>query len=177
LISSAHYIIGPGLTIGVHTLSSADGQSSIAVSGSLFINATEANVLSDPGDNSGTTNLIYCTSYMTRLNPYCEAHASISQTQNYIPSAAYSIFFGGDVKVPSTTTGYIVGNTQFAVTGNTHLLAPNQINPEFITDVSCYPDDVPISTLVNTDFAVSSRSPALDTGAQVTSVKQLLSMF
>jgi hypothetical protein len=150
-------VIGPGLTEGISTTSG------YSVKNTLLINATNANLVS----SGGYSYIDNCTSFMTPLNPYGQTHSSIQGPVPY--QANNSIFFGGAVTIPLQPAGSYSGNiyndTEYGVTGNTTLFASSQVDPQFVTNVYAYPNNVPISTLIGTDFSVSAKSPAAGTGS------------
>jgi hypothetical protein len=164
-------VIGPGLTYGV-LLESPERSLGGRMQSCLLIDATKANIACYPS-SSGSTTFPYlinnCTSFMTPLNPTGRSHNCLTVTLNpginpWTGTENFqtmgSIFYGGNVNVPASLGQLYSGNQnyQYQVSGNTTALAPFQADPQFITDVYAYPNNVSITTLANTDF--SARVPA-----------------
>lgn len=173
--SVSNSVLGPGLRVGCKMMGSS--QFTENISNSLLINATEANIYSLKGLQAHRV-----TSFMTKLNPFGRAHACVAVLggSTYPPNSDLimnSIFYGGMVKVGTNIPFNVQGNTQYRVTGNTTLLAPTMVDPLFVTNVARFPDNVPIQTLIQADFALQAGSPATGTGSPITSVSQLLSQF
>lgn len=180
-------ILGPGLRDGISNTSSAKP----VLNNCLLINSTRNNI------NSYNVSMENVTSFMTRLNPQQLAHACIKLQALSIPygspnssSVKKTIVFGGMVDIPATITipypppGQTVpfpmtaeNNTQFRVNGNTTILAPSMVNPQFVTPVGLLPNQTPIPVLMAIDFSLRPGSPATGTGSTVTSVRNLLSTF
>ncbi len=178
-------VLGPGLRDGVSNNSS----SRPSLNNCLMINATRNNV------NSYSVSMENVTSFMTRLNPHQMAHDCIKLQATGLPygmigsSVKKTIAFGGVVEIPNTITlpyppGQTIpfpitveNNTQFRVTGNTTILAPSMVNPQFVEPVGLLPNQTPIPILMRLDFTLRPGSPAAGTGSTITSVQNLLSTF
>ncbi len=168
-------VIGPGLKTGFNI--QGNGTFPESVTNCLFINATRANIYSAKGLMTSRV-----TSFMTKLNPFGQAHACVAVAAGSTNPPGYdsvssSIFYGGVVKVSPTIPFNCQNNTQYKTTGNTTLLSPTQVDPLFVTNVGRFPDNVPIRALIQADYSLQANSPAQGTGSPITSVSQLLSQF
>jgi hypothetical protein len=172
--SVADCVFGPGLVYGVKGSQGA----SFDLGNCLFLNATDSNVFLSGSETVLTMG--NCTSYMTNLNPTGSAHSCIKAPNltGPIANSIYnSIFEGGAVIIP---VGAIQAsnNTEYAVTGNTTALASTQTNPEFISNVAAYPNNVSFKVLKESNFALQSGSPATGQGVSlITSVSAFLKEF
>lgn len=177
-------ILGPGLRDGLKNFSG----SRPSLTNCLLINGTQNNV------SSYSVAMENCTSFMTRLNPQQLAHNCIKLQGLGVPygqlgsNVKKSIIFGGMVDVPTTIKipypPYEVPfpitveqNTQYRTTGNTTVLAPTMVNPQFVTPVGLLPPQTPIKVLMTVDFSLQPGSPAVGTGTTITSVRKLLQSF
>lgn len=164
-------VIGPGLRRGF-AFRGADSYTTF-VTNCLFINASKTNISTVKGIAVNR-----CTSYMTSLNKCGQVHGCIAVTRhqpnNTVQRVENSVFYGGRVLVSPTIPFVVNNNTQFRTNGNTAFLSDIQTDPQFVTDVSNYPNDVSIGTLINTDFSLKPGSPAAGTGSRITSVKALV---
>jgi hypothetical protein len=117
---------------------------------------------------------------MTKLNPTGGAHSCINSVHAHtgVPFLyiTNSIFEGGAVRVPVWEIA-ASNDTEYAVTGNTTALASKQINPEFVSNVAAYPNNVSFKTVRQSNFALQKESPATGEGSSLTSVSQLLNQF
>ena len=183
-------VLGPGLRDGLNNtvISTAP-----TLNNCLLINSSRNNI------SSSSINLQNVTSFMTRLNTSQMAHSAIKLTPPtsgppYPLNSAVkqSIIYGGMVDIPLTIPSpyhtyppappipfpiVVERNTQFRTTGNTLVLAPTMVNPQFRSPVALLPNQTPISVLMGLDFSLQPNSPAAATGSAVTSVKNLLSTF
>lgn len=178
-------VLGPGLRDGINNLSIARP----SLTNCLLINSRRNNI------SSYSVNLQNVTSFMTRLNPSRSAHSCIKlqaspQPYNMIGSSVKkTIAYGGMVDIPiSISYPYPPGstrpfpitveqNTQYSTTGNTTALAPTMVDPKFVSHVRLLPNHTPVQYLMGLDFSLRPDSPALGTGSEVTSIKQLLRTF
>lgn len=178
-------VLGPGLRDGLSNTSSGRP----TLNNCLLINATRNNV------SSYAVNMENVTSFMTRLNPQQLAHDCIKLQALGVPYGQIgsivkkTIAFGGVVEIPNTIANpyppyqqspfpiTVENNTQFRVTGNTTILAPTMVNPQFVTPVGLLPNLTPIRILMGLDFSLQPGSPAAGTGSTITSVQNLLSTF
>jgi len=176
-------VFGPGLRDGISNTSGARP----SLTNCLLINATRKNIA------SYAINCQNVTSFMTRLNPSGQAHSCVKLQGTPYPyqpgsNIKQSIFFGGTVEIP-TTINYpyppfqqpypltVEQNTQFRTTGNTIALAPEMVNPDFVTPVGLLPNITPVALLMQVDFRLRPSSPATGTGCSITSVQNLLNSF
>lgn len=174
-INASDCVFGPGLVYGVKGRQFA----LLNLTNCLLLNASGSNVLLS--GSYPTLNMTNCTSFMTKLNSTGGVHSCINSIGALTgpPPFLYiskSIFEGGAVRSP---VGEIAASndTEYAVTGNTTVLASTQSNPEFISNVAAYPDNVSFSALTQSNFALQKGSPATGEGSSLTSVSALLNQF
>lgn len=184
-VSLSSCVLGPGLRDGVSNLTSARP----TLTNCLLINSKRNNI------SSYSVSLQNVTSFMTRLNSSHSAHNCLKlqaspQPYNMIGSTVKkSIAYGGMVDIPvsiaypyppNSTRPFpltVEQNTQYRTTGNTTALAPTMVDPKFVSRVGLLPNHTPIPYLMGLDFSLRADSPAVGTGSEVTSIKQLLSTF
>jgi hypothetical protein len=166
-------VFGPGLVYGAQV-----GQTgSLGLYNCLLLNATGSNVIV-----SGQQSTLYmsnCTSFMTKDNPNGGPHCCVlagKASNNRQLQIGSSIFEGGAVIVPPLTL-FGNNNTEYAVTGNTTFLASTQNNPEFVSNVAAYPDNVSFKTLAQSNFSLQNGSPATGQGSSITSVSEFLQSY
>lgn len=189
-VALTNCVLGPGLRDGINNTTAAARPT---LTNCLLINASRSNV------SSYSVNLQNVTSFMTRLNPSQMSHSGIklqTSTTGYPyqlgSSVKQSIVYGGLVDIPLTVPSPIHSyppappipfpitverNTQFQTTGNTMVLAPTMVNPQFVSPVGALHNQTPIPILMGLDFSLRPNSTATGTGSTVTSVKNLLSTF
>src|SRR5262249_23312472 len=127
-------VIGPGLRNGIvlnqdNTLINANF--------CLFINPSVSNIVAT-GQNDAVR-FWKSVSFLTPRSINGTAHDCLTLTANQYNSINYSVFYGGAVHVQGTT---VIGQgvEQFATTGNTSVLSPTMVNPQFSkTNVALVP--------------------------------------
>lgn len=160
-------ILGPGLVRSAQIA----GQARLFVDGALFINGSASNLTTTVGSN--LVDLRNTTSFLTRLNAEGNAHSFIDAPDKYEQvKINNSIVYGGTVLLKTGRVGN--ANTQFRTAGNTAALSDRMVDPRFSANVGAYPNNVSTGVLIATDYGLSPDSPAVGTGARITSVKQLL---
>jgi hypothetical protein len=170
-------IFGPGLLYGAK----ASQAGTLSLNNCLLLNATGSNVLLTGASPNLT--MVHCTSFMTKDNPIGGTHCCINCTNDSLPVQSHldissSIFWGGAVRIPvGQSVDVTARNIEYAVTGNTTALASTQKNPEFISNVASYPDNVSFETLRQSNFALQHRTHATPEGSSITSVSDLLKQF
>jgi len=193
-VNVSNSVLGPGLNYSIAdykfqgiTSTSFGTKSGTNMQNCLLIDPARQGI-SVFYDNSGTFKGSHITSFMTDLSPYSDAARCMKDQANSVAELQItnSVIYGGTVEVPLTAqplagqpnipVGY-KHNTQFKTHGNTTFLAPREVDPQFKTNVGLYKSNVPITTLLSTDYSLSSSSPAIGAGSSLTSVAQLLSRF
>ncbi len=161
-------VLGPNLRNGINNTNPIN----LNVTGCLFLNAHQANIAQ--ADYTGRITLNKCTSFMTNLNPQGLAHSALklARISSYNNTLNTSIFYGGALSGNTYQAGS--GNTQWRTTGSTSMVRGQTADPRFVSNVSTYPNNVPFGVLQATSFALQQGSPAVGTGAAVTSVGSLL---
>lgn len=177
-LTARESVFGPGLRQGVVTFGPLYGGGYANLSNDLFINAYDGNIVPMAGAPfGGGGNISRITSFMTKLNPAGMTHHAFDSPAGPMNvHVNQSVVWAGNINLAAGSYG--TQNTQYKTTGNTTALSSEMVDPRFLWGrrIADYPDNVPIQTLIETNFALAPDSPALGTGSSVTSVKQLLSM-
>jgi hypothetical protein len=162
-------VLGPNLRHGLSMTSTT----SVKLTSCLFLNAQQANI--NQADYTGRITVERCTSFMTSLNNLNQAHSALqlARISSYNNTINSSIFYGGTLT--GNTFQYGSNNTQFRTSGNTMMVRGRTADPQFVTDVSGFPNNVPDATLNAANFALRAGSPAVGTGSAITSVSTLRS--
>lgn len=162
-------VLGPNLRYGLNMQSIT----TVTLKNSLLLNAQLANF--NQADYTGRITVDRCTSFMTSLNYLNQAHSALklASISSYNNTINQSIFYGGSLAGNSYQNGS--NNTQFRTSGNTFMVRGRTADPQFITDVSAFPNNVSNSILNAANFALQAASPAVGTGSAITSVSTLRS--
>lgn len=177
--------VGPGLDHGIRAIGDAGG---VTIIESLLLSNKLNNVYVSSRVSSTKIKIRNVTSFSTRLDSpgdmgRCEMFYGVPgcytitdggfNSFNNIYSNGLanwkvlkSIFYGGQIRFPAQGTVKAKNNFQFNVTGNTTVVAPELVDPQFQTDVSSIPVDISFADLSRTVFNLSKQSPALGAGAR-----------
>jgi hypothetical protein len=183
-------VFGPKLNIAILDA----GIKSLTASDCLYIDSSTGNFFcEDSGyeyypytNDVGPISINQCTffvnlssnAYAFEIDP--NATAPGAPTLPISPTTVTnSIFYGGSCVVNPSLDSSVISknNVQYKLSGNTQVLGPVQANPDFVTDVSQYNSNTPLSTYRTTNFAPQNGSPAYGLGSVITSISQLLSLI
>jgi hypothetical protein len=165
-------LLGPGLDSTV----SDNTTSNTSLTDCLIINPTGFSLALQ----SKSFNALYVTSVLLATNPAGSTHWCFDHSGSFGAAEkdtfGNAIFYGGAVYADPSITS--TANTiQYNTTGNTTFLCSAENNPMFNTNFAAMPGSTPISTLMNTDFSLSSSSPFKSFGSSITSVNNFISRF
>jgi hypothetical protein len=156
-------VFGPGLGIGASI-----GKVRGGIGNCLFVDALSTSL--EFLEDAPRFSVANCTLFQTSQNPYGETNYCLSSNRPKL-SISNSIFYGGTVRLPADSGLLGKGNTQWQTSGVTTAIAPTQVNPQFAAPVGTYANNVSIATLGNTNFNLSSGSPATGTGSNITTAQ------
>ena len=166
-------LLGPGLDYSLND----NTTSNTSMTDCLIINPTTFSLAL----TSKSFKAIALTSVLLAGSPagnthWCFDHAgSFGAAEN--DSISGAVFYGGAVYADPSITCSKSGTFQYNTTGNTTFLSGAEINPIFNTNFAAMPNNTPISTLMTTDFSLSTGSPFYGDGSSITSVSNFISRF
>ncbi|MDX1988446.1 MAG: hypothetical protein SFV17_17295 [Candidatus Obscuribacter sp.] len=175
-VEVSNCVFGPGLAQGLIN-KSASGF--LAVNGSLFLNASQDNVLLAETAGTSRTVLRRNTAFMTDANNLGLPHNNLNYNGNGNLTVVNSIFYGGLIRAEAAARARVSGNFQYNVLGNTVLLAPALVDPQFreASVIRALQGATPLKEQAGTNFALADSSPATGKGARATAVSILNKAF
>lgn len=175
-VEVSNCVFGPGLAQGLIN-KSASGF--LAVNGSLFLNASQDNILLAEAAGTSRTVLRRNTAFMTDTNNIGLPHNNLNYNGKGNLTVMNSLFYGGLVRAEAAARARVSGNFQYNVLGNTVLLAPTLADPQFreASVIKALQGTTPLKEQAGTDFTLADCSPASGKGARATSVKVLNRAF
>jgi len=165
-------IIGPGMMQGTILGQSPSNNvaaqvDDVTIRDSLFIDATNANVMGYPQVKSRNWIIDHVTAFMTRTNPDGKERTNLF-LEGDGHTITNSIFYGSALYLPGGVT--TEGNIQFHTSGRN---IGATADPQFV-NAPPYDSNPDLITLIKSDFALKPGSGAQGKGASVTSVAGLL---
>jgi hypothetical protein len=165
-------IIGPGMMQGTilgqtPTHGVAAQVDDVTIRDTLFLDATNANIMGYPQIKSRHWTIDHVTAFMTRTNPDGKERTNLflEGTGHKITN---SIFYGSALYLPGEVS--TEANIQFHTSGRS---IGATVDPQFV-NVPTYDSHPDLATLIRSDFALKPGSPAQGKGSSITSVVRLL---
>lgn len=175
-VEVSNCVFGPGLAQGLINKSSSGF---LAVNGSLFLNASQDNIMLSGAAGTSRTVLRRNTAFMTDANYLGLPHNNLNYNSNGNLTVVNSIFYGGLIRADAAARAKASGNFQYNVLGNTVLLASTLADPQFRQAelIKALKGTTPLKEQAAADFTLADCSPASGKGARATSVKVLNKAF
>jgi hypothetical protein len=178
-------ILGPGLMDGVILGQTPTNPyagatvNNVTLKNDLILDTTGNNILGYPQISSQNWTIQNVTSFTIAPNVDGNTPNNIF-LEGPGHKITSSIFYGGHIGLPTNTTNS--GNCVFNTSGNTvasngqtiELINGQNVDPNFVTNVSGFTNATSLATLANANFALQQSSPCSGVGSSITSVAQLI---